>query len=523
MADEKPDIVIREGVTGMRGPEGPPGPQGQIGPVGLNWRGVWDATVDYVTDDAVGHNNASWFADVDPPVGEEPSAASTYWHLLAAQGALGPQGATGPEGPQGVTGPEGPEGAPGFVWRGAWDAALAYETDDAVQYGGSSWIATASVVAGSEPGVAAEWELFAAEGDVGPAGEDAAASTWQSNADGTAIIPVDNSDSWVVGSDRMDRDTGDTSKNKRAFFNKIKGAFRAGTNGGTDWNDLNVGVDSYAVGRDTTASGEGSHAEGWATNASGFQSHAEGGTTNATGDRSHAEGQSTTASGGRAHAEGYGTTASASNGHSEGYSTTASNSAAHAEGSRTTADGAYSHAEGNNTRASGNTSRASGVDAVASRWAQSAHSGGRFVTDGDAQSSLLVISQETADALSTLLSVGASTTPITGNSNENVLTLALNRAHKFRLDVAARRTDVAGEAAGWEFSGLIARDATGDPYFVGNIEGRSWGTVAAAAWDVTLSIDTTTDVNNPFLAITATGEAGKTIRWVASLNVVEVG
>ena len=114
-----------QGPTGATGPQGAQGPMGPTGPAGLNWRGAWSATTDYVTDDAVGYNGASWFADQDPPVGEVPSQTSTYWNLLAAEGADGPQGPqgptgpTGPQGPQGIqgdpgpTGPEGPQGATG--------------------------------------------------------------------------------------------------------------------------------------------------------------------------------------------------------------------------------------------------------------------------------------------------------------------------------------------------------------------------------------------------------------------------
>lgn len=96
-----------QGNIGPKGEVGPQGPQGNVGPVGpagLTWRGAWDATVDYVADDAVGYNNASWFASEDPPVGDVPSDASLYWQLLAAQGATGPQGPEGPPGPfDGVT------------------------------------------------------------------------------------------------------------------------------------------------------------------------------------------------------------------------------------------------------------------------------------------------------------------------------------------------------------------------------------------------------------------------------------
>lgn len=362
------------------------------------------------------------------------------------------------------------------------------------------------------------------------------AGPWQTDAGGTAIIPVDTQDSWIVGSDRMDRDVADVTKDKRAFFSKTKGAFRAGLADGSEWDNVNVGYYSHAEGLRTQASNTAAHAEGLSTNAAGGYTHAEGQSTLAVGIASHAEGISTVANGNSAHAEGSNSEAVGLATHAEGYWTKASAEAAHAEGQRTVASGANSHAEGFSTTASfdnahaegyetqatGLNSHAEGVRSLASRWGQYAKSSWNFAAIGDAQIGNLVLLRQTTDATATLLLAGNRTAPDFSAGLHNVWTLPTNRVHKFRVDVAARRTDVAGEAAGWEFSGLIARDATGNPYFVGNVEGRAWSTVATAAWDVTLSINVD-DPANPYLAITVTGEALKTIRWVASLDVVEVG
>lgn len=107
-----------QGEVGPEGPIGPSGPQGvagPVGPAGLEWRGPWSAGTDYVTDDAVGYDNASWFASENPPPGEVPSNASAYWQLLAAQGAQGATGATGPQGATGLTGAKGDKGDQGNV------------------------------------------------------------------------------------------------------------------------------------------------------------------------------------------------------------------------------------------------------------------------------------------------------------------------------------------------------------------------------------------------------------------------
>ena len=93
-----------------------------------------------------------------------------------------------------------------------------------------------------------------------------------------------------------------------------------------------IGMLSFAEGRNTAASGFGSHCEGDATCASGKYAHAEGGLSGAAGDYSHAE-NAGAAYGYSSHAEGGGTV-----GNSGDY--------AHAEGSRTYANASAAHAEG---------------------------------------------------------------------------------------------------------------------------------------------------------------------------------
>jgi hypothetical protein len=97
-----------------------------VGPAGLNWQGSWVSGGNYVEDDAVAYNGASYFCISDISGGTTaPDSDTTHWALLAAQGAIGatgsagatgpagPTGATGPAGPTGDTGPIGPQGAAG--------------------------------------------------------------------------------------------------------------------------------------------------------------------------------------------------------------------------------------------------------------------------------------------------------------------------------------------------------------------------------------------------------------------------
>ena len=108
-------IDLPEGPSGPQGPQGVEGPrgiqgvQGPVGPAGMEWRGAWDPSIDYVNDDAVFYEGSSYFAAGDPTPGEVPDNTSEHWNALAIQGVQGP------EGPQGIQGPEGPQGIRGEI------------------------------------------------------------------------------------------------------------------------------------------------------------------------------------------------------------------------------------------------------------------------------------------------------------------------------------------------------------------------------------------------------------------------
>jgi hypothetical protein len=100
VADGTPADVVNSGTSGEAvfdftipaGPTGPQGPIGLTGATGIEWQGTWDDETDYVNNDAVFWNGASWFAAGDPPVGDEPTESSAYWYPLALQGVQGIQG-----------------------------------------------------------------------------------------------------------------------------------------------------------------------------------------------------------------------------------------------------------------------------------------------------------------------------------------------------------------------------------------------------------------------------------------------
>lgn len=359
---------------------------------------------------------------------------------------------------------------------------------------------------------------LSSSGLVGPA---AAPSVLQLNGTSDAIIPVDNADSLIVGSDRFDRDTATTVKNNRFFFHKTKGAIRAGTTGGTQWDSVDVGDFSVAFGESTRAGGYGSFASGSGSNASGSYATAMGTTTLASGNQSHAEGNSTTASGSVSHAEGNSTTASGLHSHAEGNGTTASGGYSHAQGASTVASSWYTHAEGAGSTASADLSRAEGDQALANRWAQRSRASGRFAAQGDAQVSQWIARASTTDAVATGLFFYGTAATLTGNTI-NVLTLPASRAFTVQIRAAARRTDVQGEMAGFTWTGLVGRDSTGNARIIGTPVTQGWADTPAAGWTLAVSISITDAINN-YLQITATGEAAKAIRWVAGIEATEVG
>ncbi len=131
----------------------------------------------------------------------------------------------------------------------------------------------------------------------------------------------------------------DLGPGNRMMFYPGKAAFRVGGTAGTQWNNVNVGNYSTAMGFSTTASGFYSTAMGYNANASGIYSTAMGSFTTARGPTSTAMGYNTDALGEYATSMGISTFASGD------YSTSM--------GHRTFATGNYSTAMGNQVSTSG--------------------------------------------------------------------------------------------------------------------------------------------------------------------------
>jgi len=161
-----------------------------------------------------------------------------------------------------------------------------------------------------------------------------------SNAPGVYAI-----DDFVFGSPSLN-DDGNSDHDNRFFFDKAKGAFRAGSAWGTYWDDANRGSYSFASGVNNTASGTNSTAMGSDAIASGRSSIAIGGIVEASGFASIAMGFNNVASGGGSTAIGSDIEASGNYSTAIGVATLASGNASTATGFQTKSESFASFATG---------------------------------------------------------------------------------------------------------------------------------------------------------------------------------
>jgi len=135
-------------------------------------------------------------------------------------------------------------------------------------------------------------------------------------------------------------------------------------------------------------------------------------------------------------------------------------------------------------------------------------------TQGAQQSALIVLGRQTTDATATVLASNNSAA-----STTNQIILPNNSAYYFKGSVIANVTGAANGAS-WSFEGAIMRGANaGSTVLIGTPSiNRVASTSGASAWTIALTADTT----NGGLAVTVTGAASTTIRWVAQLSTTEV-
>jgi hypothetical protein len=133
---------------------------------------------------------------------------------------------------------------------------------------------------------------------------------------------------------------------------------------------------------------------------------------------------------------------------------------------------------------------------------------------GVSQSALLLLGRQTTDATATVLTSNTSAA-----STTNQVILPNNSAYSFSGEVIAGVTG-GGNAARWTIDGAIKRGANAaSTAMVGTATvTMTHFDAGAATWVVAVTADTT----NGGIAVTVTGAAATTIRWVCKINTTEM-
>lgn len=173
---------------------------------------------------------------------------------------------------------------------------------------------------------------------------------------------------------------------------------------------------------------------------------------------------------------------------------------------------------GDRNQATGKGATTHGYNAKARRFGSVAQGGGDSTATagaGACQSDRVVQRKTTADATTTALEFDADA------ATNGYLTLPANFAAAVVAHVVGRQSST-GDSIAFRLEGLVHTDGAGVPSLVGSTPaavdlGHSAG---AATWTAALAVD---GVTNNCLLVNVTGEAAKTVKWVARIELVEVG
>ena len=298
-----------------------------------------------------------------------------------------------------------------------------------------------------------------------------------------------------------------------------KGAVLGGVVTGTQWDDANIGNYAVTFGLDNKASGVNSSVFGGFSNvASGTYSGTVGGYgNNSTGEGSQTLGGiSNNASGLYSAICGGGINFATSDYDfvGGGVSNTASGSySAVVGGASNVASYPFAFIGGGNGNLAStyNASCIGGQFGVADKFGQAVQAScSSSSAHGNMQTSILSAGNVTTNATATELFLDG--------SSAGRITLSNDTTWGFEVRITARRTDANDESAVYKIEGCIDRNASAATTALGSAIVKTVIHEDTAAWDATVTADTT----NGSLKITVTGEASKTIRWSARVELTEV-
>jgi hypothetical protein len=132
---------------------------------------------------------------------------------------------------------------------------------------------------------------------------------------------------------------------------------------------------------------------------------------------------------------------------------------------------------------------------------------------GVSQTSVLILGRQTTNATATQLASDPN-----GAGTTNQVILQNNSAYYFKGSITSGVTG-GGNSAMWSFEGGIKRGANAAATtLIQSVINRVAADAGASTWIVALSADTT----NGGLAVTVTGQAATTIRWVCKIETTEM-
>lgn len=174
--------------------------------------------------------------------------------------------------------------------------------------------------------------------------------------------------------------------------------------------------------------------------------------------------------------------------------------------------GSWSLAIGNNNVAAADYSVALGNGAHALTRGQFAVASNQFNAPGDAQTSFFTMMRRSTNNMQLELTLDG----VSPNANNRFI-LSPKTTYIVNLSVVARREDVLGESAGFEFTFVMDRQIDVDS--VELVMGNAKKILAqeVSNWDVIINMDTV----NASLRINVCGENGKNILWVARVWLVQ--
>lgn len=167
--------------------------------------------------------------------------------------------------------------------------------------------------------------------------------------------------------------------------------------------------------------------------------------------------------------------------------------------------------EGAETSVSAPNSIAIGMQSLSRAPGSIVQASGRFATNGDAQAGRYLLRSTTINSAATELFID-------GTAGSSRLVLPDDSTWTFKITVTGHRTDLGNGHAGYTASGVIYR---GSGVATTSIQGSVQKSVLAESnpsWDINISAD----LINGSLRINVIGEAGKTIRWLALVETVEI-